>query len=84
MIHVNVYVCFIMWFSATFRSFLQFTVTSHWPHGVKLSEEQLTVPKSVSSESMQVPAPEVRTYNFKCETYRNLVYIRTYIHTSHG
>ena len=41
------------------RSFLQFTVTSHWPHGVKLNEEQLSVPKSVSSEPMQVPTPEV-------------------------
>ena len=52
---------FVIQFSAILRSFLQFTVTSHWPHGVKLNEEQLSVPKSVSSEPMQVPTPEVCT-----------------------
>ena len=51
--------CLVIQFSAILRSFLQFTVTSHWPHGVKLNEEQLSVPKSVSSEPMQVPTPEV-------------------------
>ena len=50
---------FVIQFSAILRSFLQFTVTSHWPHGMKLNEEQLSVPKSVSSEPMQVPTPEV-------------------------
>ena len=42
-----------------FRSFLQFIVTSHWPHGVKLGKDKLTIPKSVSSEPLQVLTPEV-------------------------
>ena len=56
---IDVQRCMVIWFSAILRSFLQFTVTSYWPHGVKLNDEQLSVPKSVSSEPMQVPTPEV-------------------------
>ena len=41
------------------RSFLQFSVTSHWPQGVKLCEEKLSIPNGASSEPIQVPVPEV-------------------------
>ncbi|XP_065918387.1 uncharacterized protein [Dysidea avara] len=41
------------------RSFLQFSVTSHWPQGVKLCEEQLSIPNGASSEAIQVPVPEI-------------------------
>ena len=54
-----IFILIMKFFLCTFRSFLQFTVTSNWPKGVKLGEEKLSVPKSVSSESMQVLTPEV-------------------------
>ena len=58
-IYVYIHQCFIK-LCDIFRSFLQFTVTSRWPHGVKLGEDKLMVPKSVSSESLQVLTPEVQ------------------------